>query len=113
MAFRDLTAAAQGDTSTAIRTRVTAARQIQRQRFRRARNHSNAQMNSRQIKAHCVIDQDAVNLLEKAIEKLGLSARAYNRILKIARTIADLDQRPQIATGHIAEAIQYRNLDRG
>ncbi len=110
--FRDMTAAVQGETSEDIRTRVAAARQIQQERFRRARIHSNAQMNSRQIKAHCAIDHDSVRLLESAIEKLGLSARAYNRILKIARTIADLSNQPQIAAHHIAEAIQYRSLDR-
>ncbi len=110
--FRDLTASAQGETSEDIRTRVTAARQIQQKRFQRARIHSNAQMNSRQIKAHCAIDRDSVRLLENAIEKLGLSARAYNRILKIARTIADLSSQPLITTHQIAEAIQYRNLDR-
>ncbi len=110
--FRDLTAAVQGETSEDIRTRVAAARLIQQERFRRARIHSNAQMSSRQIKAHCAIDHDSVRLLENAIEKLGLSARAYNRILKIARTIADLSNQPQIAAHHIAEAIQYRSLDR-
>ncbi len=112
VAFRDLTTARLGEASEAIRARVTAARQIQQKRFRRARIHCNAQMSSRQIKAHCTVDQDGVRLLEKAIAKLGLSARAYNRVLKIARTIADLSDQRQIATDHIAEAIQYRNLDR-
>ena len=110
--FRDLTAAVPGEASEDIRRRVAAARQIQQKRFQRARIHSNAQMNSRQIKAHCAIDRDSVRLLENAIEKLGLSARAYNRILKIARTIADLSSQLQITPHHIAEAIQYRSLDR-
>ena len=112
VAFRDLTKAVQGETSEAIRARVTAARDIQYERFRRTRIHSNSQMSSRQLKNHCAIGRDSIKLLEKAIEKLGLSARAYNRILKIARTIADLNNEPQISTNHIAEAIQYRNLDR-
>ncbi len=112
VAFRDLTAVAQGDRSATIRQRVTAARRIQQVRFKRARIHSNAQMSSRQIKTHCAVDQESAALLEAAIEKLGLSARAYNRILKIARTIADLAHQPGIKAGHIAEAIQYRHLDR-
>ena len=112
VAFRDLTAAAPGEASETIRARVAAARDIQRDRFRRARIHSNAQMSSRQIKTHCAVDRDAIKLLEQAIDKLGLSARAYNRILKIARTVADLADQPDIAASHIAEAIQYRNLDR-
>jgi magnesium chelatase family protein len=110
--FRDLTRPAQGENSPRIRQRVAKARAIQQSRFKRARIYSNAQMNSRQIKAHCAVDQDSAALLETAIEKLGLSARAYNRILKIARTIADLADQPRIAPSHIAEAIQYRNLDR-
>ena len=110
--FRDLTTATPGEDSVRIRRRVTAARALQHERFKRARIHCNAQMNSRQIKTHCPIDSDSVGLLETAIERLGLSARAYNRILKIARTIADLAGSEAIATHHIAEAIQYRNLDR-
>ncbi len=112
VAFRDLTAAAQGERSASIRRRVTLARGIQQARFRRARIHSNAQMSSRQIKAYCAVDQESAALLETAIEKLGLSARAYNRVLKIARTIADLAGQTQIQADHIAEAIQYRHLDR-
>jgi magnesium chelatase family protein len=110
--FRDLTTATPGEDSTQIRRRVTAARGLQYERLKRTRIHSNAQMNSRQIKTHCTIDRESMVLLETAIEKLGLSARAYNRVLKIARTIADLAGRRRIETGHIAEAIQYRNLDR-
>ena len=113
VAFRDLTTAVKAEASERIRARVAAARDIQGMRFRRARIHSNAQMSSRQIKTHCALDRDSVKLLEKAIDTLGLSARAYNRILKIARTIADLAGQPQIEANHIAEGIQYRNLDRG
>ena len=70
-------------------------------------------MSSRHIKKHCAIDDASCKLLEAAIDKLGLSARAYNRILKIARTIADLEGESGITSSHIAEAIQYRSLDRG
>jgi magnesium chelatase family protein len=70
-------------------------------------------MSSRQIKTHCRIGADSRKLLQTAIDRLGLSARAYNRILKIARTIADLAGEPLIGTDHISEAIQYRSLDRG
>jgi magnesium chelatase family protein len=70
-------------------------------------------MSSRHIKKHCGVDDVSCRLLESAIDKLGLSARAYNRILKIARTIADLENSDGISTAHISEAIQYRNLDRG
>jgi magnesium chelatase family protein len=73
----------------------------------------NARMSSRHIKKHCSVDDTSCRLLESAIDKLGLSARAYNRILKIARTIADLEKSADISSAHISEAIQYRNLDRG
>ena len=72
----------------------------------------NAQMNNRHIKRYCPIDGDCHNLFEAAIDKLGLSARAFTRILRIARTIADLEQAPDIAVHHVSEAIQYRSLDR-
>jgi magnesium chelatase family protein len=70
-------------------------------------------MSSRHIRAHCKIDHASRSLLESAIDKLGLSARAFNRVLKIARTIADLEDEQNIQVNHISEAIQYRNLDRG
>ena len=82
------------------------------ERFRSMKIYCNAQMNSRHIKKHCMVDESSSNILESAIDKLGLSARAFNRILKIARTIADLDSKDEILPQHIAEAIQYRNLDR-
>jgi magnesium chelatase family protein len=96
-----------------IRQRVSRAREIQSRRFSRARLYCNAQMRSRHIKTHCNIDAASRSLLEAAIDKLGLSARAFNRVLKIARTIADLEDEPDILVDHISEAIQYRNLDRG
>jgi magnesium chelatase family protein len=75
--------------------------------------YCNAQMSSRHIKKHCELDNISASLLEKAVEKLGLSARAYNRILKISRTIADLEHQKDIQAHHVSEAIQYRSLDRG
>jgi len=101
------------ESSAHIRQRVIASRKLQSDRLRRTKIYSNAQMNTRQVKKYCQIGEQSSTLLETAINALGLSARAYNRILKIARTIADLEANPQIQADHIAEAIQYRNLDRG
>jgi len=101
------------ESSETIRKRVTRARRIQRQRFLDERNvFCNAQMQPRLIKKHCQIDDAGRSLLESAITRLNLSARAYDRILKVSRTIADLEGHEQIAASHIAEAIQYRSLDR-
>lgn len=101
------------ETSKEIRDRVIKAREIQLYRFKNYKNiHCNAQMNSNLIKKFCTIGEEEKNLLKNAIEKLGLSARAYDRILKVSRTIADLDNSENIKTTHLAEAIQYRNLDR-
>jgi magnesium chelatase family protein len=89
------------------------ARERQIARFSKAKKiYCNAQMGSRHIKAYCRIDSASSNLLESAIDKLGLSARAYNRILKIARTIADLAGVEPIDISHVSEAVQYRSLDR-
>ncbi len=111
--YKDLIGDAKAESSEDIRRRVTAARVTQSERFRRTKIYCNAQMSSRHIKKHCKINDDSCNLLESAIDKLGLSARAYNRILKISRTIADLEGEPDIRVDHISEAIQYRSLDRG
>jgi len=81
--------------------------------FARTKIYCNAKMSSRHIRTHCKIDDSSRRLLESAIDKLGLSARAFNRVLKIARTIADLEVSQDIQVDHISEAIQYRNLDRG
>jgi predicted ATPase with chaperone activity len=90
------------------------ARQNQLNRFAAAgeRNYSNAQMSSRQIRAYCDLGTDSERMLERAMQQPGLSARAHDRILKVARTIADMEGSPQIESKHIAEAIQYRTLDR-
>jgi magnesium chelatase family protein len=99
--------------SVEIRDRVVAARKIQTQRFSENEGiHCNAQMSSKMIKIFCDIEEAGYKLLKTAMEKLNLSARAYDRILKVARTIADLDGSAKIATHHLAEAIQYRSLDR-
>jgi magnesium chelatase family protein len=111
--YKDLMQDHAAEASESIRRRVADARQIQAERLSRTKIFCNAQMSSRHIKRHCRIDNASCRLLESAIDKLGLSARAYNRILKIARTIADLGPTADISSAHISEAIQYRNLDRG
>ena len=112
VSFRDLTSMDRGESSAEIRSRVSSARRIQKRRFDHHRLYCNAQMRSRHIEKFCTIDTASRRLLEHAIEKLGLSARAYNRILKISRTIADLDNCEGLTSEHIAEAIQYRSLER-
>ena len=110
--YRDLSGESAGEDSEAIKARVNRAREIQRQRFAGKRIYSNAQMAPRHLKKYCQIGESSKVLLEQAIDKLGLSARAFTRILKIARTIADLEGVESIVTPHISEAIQYRSLDR-
>jgi magnesium chelatase family protein len=111
--YKDLAARCSAESSAVIGARVDGARAAQTERFKRLRLHCNAQMASRHIKRFCRIGQGSQRLLETAIDKLGLSARAYSRILKIARSIADLDGGRDIAVDHVSEAIQYRSLDRG
>ncbi|KIA97567.1 magnesium chelatase [Flavobacterium sp. KMS] len=101
------------ESSVHIRERVTAGREIQAKRFETFENiNYNAQMNTKQIREFCALDEQSKLLLKTAMERLNLSARAYDRILKVARTIADLEAAPDIVSSHIAEAIQYRSLDR-
>ncbi|MDR2425722.1 MAG: YifB family Mg chelatase-like AAA ATPase [Endomicrobium sp.] len=100
------------ESSAKIKERVCKARKIQFERFKNTKIHSNSQMGVKEIKKHCILDGGTKNILKNAIEKLGLSARAYDRILKVARTIADLEESPNIKTAHIAEAVQYRSFDR-
>jgi magnesium chelatase family protein len=111
--YRDLSDTRVGEPSHAIRERVARAREIQRARFAgRADIYANAHMAPRDITAFCAVNEGSDALLRTAISRLGLSARAYHRVIKIARTIADLDGGGDITTGHISEAIQYRSLDR-
>ena len=100
------------ETSESIRSRVVQAREIQQQRFRTGHLYCNAQMTPRLIRQHCQLEPSSQQLLERAIMKLGLSARAYDRILKVSRTIADLEGVEQITDNHISEAVNYRSLDR-
>ncbi|MDO5112154.1 MAG: YifB family Mg chelatase-like AAA ATPase [Clostridia bacterium] len=102
---------AKAESSAAVRARVDAARMLQRRRFVKDRIFSNAQMNNRLIEKYCALDAEAETLLKQAFKMLNLSARAYHRILKVARTIADLDGQEKIAAQHVAEAIQYRSVD--
>ena len=111
--YKDLIGKRNAEPSSAIRERVSAVRKIQSERFSRTKILCNAQMGSRHIKTHCAIDAASGRLLETAVDRLGLSARAYNRVLKIARRIADLEASPDIQVHHVSEAIQYRSLDRG
>ena len=113
VAFKELTEARTSEKSDAVRERVVQARQIQEERYEEKRGiYCNAQMSSRQLREICKIDEAGHILLKNAMEKLSLSARAYDRILKVSRTIADLDGSPGIRTDHLAEAIHYRSLDR-
>ena len=102
-----------GEPSANIRKRIQNAREIQVERFKKDNIYSNAKMRSKHIKKYCALKPEAQSILEAAMHKLGLSARAYTRILKVSRTIADLAESEQINAEHISEAIQYRTLDRG
>ena len=123
--YKELRGGASAEGSAEIRARVLAARELQHTRFAASATRtngtsksaakpifSNSQMNTQQIRAFCELSSDAERLLERAMQQQGLSARAHDRILKVARTIADLAAEPDIAVKHIAEAIQYRTLDR-
>jgi magnesium chelatase family protein len=101
----------ESEPSEAIRARVTGARQIQIDRYKQFRIFSNSQLAAKHIKEFCKLDSDCLQLMEKAVRKYHLSARAYHRVLKVARTIADLDSAQSIQPQHLAEAIQYRSLD--
>jgi len=111
--FDKLSKTRNGEKSESIRARVNEARNIQAKRYKNIHDiHCNAHMNPQLQNEYCRLDKACEALLKNAMEKLGLSARAYDRILKVARTIADLDQSESITTVHLAEAIQYRSLDR-
>ena len=112
--FKDLSKLEPGEPSSAIRERVMRARALQTERYKDVRGvHCNAQMTERMIHQFAEPDEASIALLRTAMEKFSLSARAYNRILKVARTIADLGGSERVEVQHISEAIGYRNLDRG
>jgi magnesium chelatase family protein len=113
VAFAELSRKTNGESSATIRERVINARNIQAERYKETEGvYANAQISSQQLRQVCQIDTASENLLKHAMERLNLSARAYDRILKVARTIADLDASENIQSQHLAEAIQYRSLDR-
>ena len=111
--FEKLSETQKAEPSSEVRKRVITARKIQTKRFLKKKNiHYNSQMSVKQIEEYCELSEDSKSLLKKAMERLNLSARAYDRILKVSRTIADLDCSKNIQEYHITEAIQYRSLDR-
>ena len=124
MNYDDLASEMPQEGSFEIRKRVVEARQVQRRRFDNSltrssdsdtldqTTYSNSEMSSKHIRQFCKLDRKSAELLKKAMNSLGFSARAYDRILKVARTIADLEKAVDIGADHIAEAIQYRSLDR-
>jgi magnesium chelatase family protein len=113
VAYGDLVAAQSSDSSGTIRERVERARAVQRARFKDQPGiHANAHMSVRDLRRYCRLSEPVESILRQAVGRLGLSARAYHRVLKIARTIADLAGAPELGTAHVSEAIQYRSLDR-
>jgi magnesium chelatase family protein len=112
--YKELRGNAAAEGSSEIRARVLAARERQQKRFHSSGEqiYSNAQMSTRQIRVHCQLSPDAERLLERAMQQQGLTARAHDRILKVARTVADLEAAEHLSVAHLAEAIQYRTLDR-
>jgi magnesium chelatase family protein len=110
--YKEIASRAQGEPSEAIRARVEKARKIQQERFGKSKTSCNARMSSRLTRSHCIIDDEGQELLKSAMNDLHMSARAHDRILKVAHTIADLDGSAEIKPDHLGEAIQYRTLDR-
>ncbi len=110
--YEELTHFELEESSAEIKKRVNKARDIQLNRFKDSKIYSNSKMSEKEFKTHCLLNKECTDLLEVAFKKLNLSARAYNRILKVARTIADLEGKENIEKAHIMEAIQYRSLDK-
>ena len=111
--FEDIATSPKGESSAVIRERVIHARKIQEERYKHVKGiHCNAQMTNALLQKYAQLDEQSTDRLRDAMRRLNLSARAYNRILKVARTIADLEGSEQILSNHIGEAIGYRNLDR-
>ena len=112
VAFVDLNSDKEEESSAEVKKRVDRARKVQLERYKNDKNYSNAKMNSKQIKLYCKIDDNTRDFMEQAFEKFHMSARAYNRILKVARTIADLEGKENIEFEHVAEALAYRTIER-
>ena len=112
LAYEEIASAPMGQGTAAVRTRVESARAAQRERLKEAAIFCNAQMGAREVREHCRHDEGGARLLEGAMRALGLSARGYARVLKVARTIADLAGEPKIGITHTAESIQYREQPR-
>ncbi len=110
--FQEIVSKVEGESSLAIRERVAKAKERQLERFSGRKIFSNAEMETRDVKRYCSIDEEGQGLLKMAVDRLGFSARAYTRVLKVARTIADLSGEEELCPSHIAEAIQYRQLDK-
>lgn len=111
--YKELSADTRSEKSENVRRRVVAAREIQLERFKSVKHiYNNGDMGSREVRQYCRLDSAGSELLKMAMTKLGLSARAYDRILKVSRTIADMENSENILSQHISEAIQYRSLDR-
>ncbi|HCR43560.1 MAG TPA: magnesium chelatase, partial [Ruminococcaceae bacterium] len=110
--FDELDSNEEAESSAEIRKRVNAARAVQNERFKGTGITCNARITPDRLHEYCRLDENGRELLKNAFEKMGLSARAYDRILKVCRTIADLDKSKNIKTRHVAEAVQYRSLDR-
>jgi len=110
--FQELSGKVDGTASSAMREQVNRARQAQRQRFGLESHRLNSRMTTRQLRRFCALDTEGQGLLKKAMEDLGLSARAHDRILRMARTIADLEGSNDVSAPHVMEAINYRSLDR-
>lgn len=111
--YKDLSSEVRSESSSAIRERVIRAREVQYKRFAGIDHiYNNGDMGSKEVRQYCKLDQAGRDLLKMAMSKLGLSARAYDRILKVSRTIADIEGCENISPAHISEAIQYRSLDR-
>ena len=110
--YDELSSIPTGEKSSIIRKRVNNSREIQLKRFEKSKIFSNSQMTSKQIRKHCILNEDSKSILKMAMDKMGLSARAYDRILKVSRTIADLNGSENIGVENISEAVQYRSLDK-
>jgi magnesium chelatase family protein len=110
--FKELSAVRDGTTSAAMRDHVMSARAVQQARFLSSKTRQNAQMTTREIRQYCQLSDAGTNLLRTSIQEMGLSARAHDKILRVARTIADLDLSAEIQAEHVSEAVNYRMLDR-